>query len=626
MAEKIGIQIFADTTKADKAIDKLAGKLGKLNGVSKKAVDGIAKISKAALAAKAAITGMALVSANAEAENQKLARQAKTTVEEFKALDFAVTRFGSSGEQLADNFKDLSDRLGEYATAGTGAWQDFADVMGMSKQQARETAKEFQHLAGPEVVQRMVTEMENAGATASQMTFVLESMGNDLSLLAPLFRDNGKELGEMTKRFKAANDQLKITNVQQQGLKELDTTFDLMTKTMGNAVTAISATIAPTLNSFFGSVIEVVPKATQVIIDFFNTWVDAGNLSSIKAAEDRLEDVTEKIENLQKQTRTGQMGRGLRDELRRSKEEAEKLKARIVELQEEQKKLDDAKKITGGTIGTTGVGHEKEQDWLDKKLERDRIYGQRLLDQKARQFEEQKALEEKFEEASRVAQERNNNRALVAEYEMNDSRIATFGQANDAMMTALRATGQEQSGIYKTLFEINKAAAVANIAVNTAQGVSEALKLAPPMSYALAGTTAIKGAAELATVQATSIGGARSGGGVVQGGTAYRAGELEPEVFTDREGRATLIAPAGGGHVSPLRDLPSFSAKMNVNVINKFGGEANVRTSMRSDTDMDVIIERAVRASEQRFAESMNSGYGAYAESMRSTHSMERRF
>ena len=83
--------------------------------------------------------------------------------------------------------------------------------MGMSQTEAMATAKEFENLSSDEVIGEMIKRMEESGATANQMTFALESMGNDLSKLIPLYTDNGAATDTLTTRFKTMNEQLSIT-------------------------------------------------------------------------------------------------------------------------------------------------------------------------------------------------------------------------------------------------------------------------------------------------------------------------------------------------------------------------------------------------------------------------------
>ena len=324
----------------------------------------IVKTTAAAVALGAAIGAMTLKAASNRKELEQFARQAKTTEGNFQALAFSTSQFGVNAEQIADISKDVADRLGEFATAGTGTFQDYADVMKLTKEQAKEVAIEFQSLSSEEVIGRMVSNMEEAGATGNQMTFVLESMGNDLSKLQPLFANNSAELKTMKDRFDAVNGSLQITAGQAEKLKEVSTSFDLLTSSFGNAATAISATIAPVVDDFFNDIIDVVPDATQTIIDFVNSILDAENITSIAGVNKEIADSTEKIATAQERIDSA-IGRTRKAAVFQKEREQERLTALEAQLEvlKEQESVAEARRLEGGQIGgAVGTGVDVGSD------------------------------------------------------------------------------------------------------------------------------------------------------------------------------------------------------------------------------------------------------------------------
>ena len=78
----------------------------------------------------------------------------------------------------------------------------------------------------------------------------------------------------------------------------------------------------------------------------------------------------------------------------------------------------------------------------------------------------------------------------------------------------------------RKLFEIGKAAAIAQAIVNTATAVTNALAVPPfPLGLALAVTAGVAGAVQIATIQTQKFSGARAMGGDVQAGNSYLVGE-----------------------------------------------------------------------------------------------------
>ena len=374
-------QLNTQTKKNDNSFKKLTATAGMVAGQ-------LAKAATVALAVGAAITAMTLKAASSRKELEGFARQAKTTAEDFQALSFATSQYGINAEKIADINKDIFDKIGEFSAAGTGTFQDYADVMKLTKDEARSLAIEFQSLSGEEVIGKMVSEMETAGTSGAQMTFVLESMGSDLSKLMPLYQGNSKELLTLKKRFSDVNDSLQITGIQAEKLKAVGTTYGLLTSQLGNAATAVSATIAPVMDDFFNDIIEVVPDATQSIIDFINTFLDAENITSVGAVNKQIKITKEEIEatTALMETQNNRMRKASQFGLNADTRRLTELEAQLVVLQEQEISLENANRLKGGSIdgsgGSSGVGtgdelqaiadrFKGEEQLLTEKLERE---------------------------------------------------------------------------------------------------------------------------------------------------------------------------------------------------------------------------------------------------------------
>ena len=367
------------TKKADRAFVKFSSGFDKMDVNLKSILTGSAT---AILALSAAVTAMTLSSAKNRRELELLAGQAKTSTSDFQALSFATSKYGIDAEKIADISKDIADKIGEFSAAGTGAFQDYADVMKLSKDQAREAAQEFEGLSSQEILGKMVSRMEDASVSGDKMTFVLESLGSDASRLIPLFKGNSSELKELKKRFDDVNKSLQITGEQADALRDVSNTFTLMTSSIGNATTAISATLAPAFDDFFNEVIDIVPQATQTIINFVNSMQDPKNINKISdlvfliaESQQRLNDSKIELLELQKKEATNNstilQSRGMQEQILKQsikdeKEKTESYNDQILALEKiiETKKLDkDKDKDKSGTVEIdrgTGTGEEKQ--------------------------------------------------------------------------------------------------------------------------------------------------------------------------------------------------------------------------------------------------------------------------
>ncbi len=535
-----------DLGKLNKESDESSSSFSVMSKGAKSAGNAVAKVAKAAVAVGTALTTMITLTAKSEQELQSLSRQAKLTTGEFEALAFATKQYGINAEQVADISKDISDKLGEFASTGTGAFQDFADVTGKTTEEAQALAAEWQSLSSQQVIQEIANQLEDAGASANETTFVFESLGNDLSKLTPLFADNGKELTELTKRYNDVNTQLSITQKEAEGLTEAATSFDLLTETLGNGAKVISAQLAPALNEFFNGVIDVVPEATQVIVDFINTFRDAENIENIDSLNRLIDEQTASIDELtqKKNEYVGVAGYNrdadadeiitkarLNGEILTETQRLDELIAKRDEALEQQKTIADAAKGNGGVIGGT-IGSTSESTGGSDEL-------QALLD---RFKSEEQLLLEKYETERAIASE-NNELLLELEREYQESLKAIRDEARQADLDADQAAFDVMNELRKEslagekdkadankkanqdkakaenayvdvaisasslLFEDNKNAQYANAFINTATAVTKALP-----NYPLAAAVAASGAIQLASISSASKG---SGGGSV---------------------------------------------------------------------------------------------------------------
>jgi hypothetical protein len=124
-------------------------------------------------------------------EIQNLSNLAGVTAEEFQKLAVAADTVGFSQEKVADIFKDVNDKFGDFMATGAGPLKDFfeniAPLVGV-------TAEQFANLSGPQALQLYVESLERAGVSQQQMTFYMEALANDATNLIPLLKNGGEEM------------------------------------------------------------------------------------------------------------------------------------------------------------------------------------------------------------------------------------------------------------------------------------------------------------------------------------------------------------------------------------------------------------------------------------------------
>jgi len=165
-----------------------AGSLGKALGVA-----GVA------ITALSAGTIALINQTTAYGRELKIASQLSgIATDKLEGMAFATSTVGIGLEKLGDISKDTLEKVGDYLNTGGGGFQDFADAMKLTKSETKALATEFSELTGPEVLQKMVTMMEDADVSAVQMSHALEGMASDTTNLIPLLKDGGAKMQELS--------------------------------------------------------------------------------------------------------------------------------------------------------------------------------------------------------------------------------------------------------------------------------------------------------------------------------------------------------------------------------------------------------------------------------------------
>jgi hypothetical protein len=534
--ESLIVELDARTAKLDAKLNSTNDKLDKLSDKSEKADSGLKRMGSgakvagtailqtaaAAVALAGAVSAIVVSSAKSRRELELLAKQAKTTTSDFQALSFATNTYGINGEQIADISKDIADKVGEFSAAGTGAFQDYADVMKLTKDQARETAQELEGLSSQEILGTLVSRMEDASVSGDKMTFVLESLGNDASRLIPLFLGNSKELVELKKRFDDVNKSLQITGTQAEALRDVSNTFTLLTASAGNATTAISATLAPVLDDFFNDIIAIVPDATQTIIDFVNSFLDAENITSIAGVNKEIAASMQQIADKDALIAT-QIGRNLKVQVKLRDQEQirlDALNAQLEVLTAQEKKIEDVSRLSGGQIGgespeplqSIGIGtgdeiqaiedrFKLEETLLAEKLARElQMIGdnKRLIRDLEDEFADNTLALEKKRQKERDKDVQDDKDEEKGRYEFKIDQAAGFVAA--------------ASILNSTLLGDNDLIAAGLIVADTATAVMKSLSI-NPYDYGNVAVLIATGLAQLSQVGSSTPSSAGAGGG-----------------------------------------------------------------------------------------------------------------
>jgi len=206
-AEQLNIILAARDKEFTKAMDRSQKRVERFakqsqrqlskTGKSFDALSGVASKFGVALSAGVVASGFARMikdATDAAVRIDNLSRVAGLSAERFQEMTFAAGKFGVQEEKLADILKDVNDKFGDFFQTGAGPLADFfeniAPKVGL-------TAKEFRNLSSEQALGKYVKGLQDANVSQQELTFYLEAIASDATLLAPLLLNNSEQLERM---------------------------------------------------------------------------------------------------------------------------------------------------------------------------------------------------------------------------------------------------------------------------------------------------------------------------------------------------------------------------------------------------------------------------------------------
>lgn len=141
-------------------------------------------------------------------ETDRWAKSLNISTGELLSWQFAAEKAGVSGDQIADIFKDIGDKIGDAVLNKSGEAVDALNSLGLSAEKLSKVSADKQLFAIGDALSKIGTNAEK--------TTILESLGNDLSKLLPLFDNNNEKLKqfiELAKDYGVAPDPSSIDDL-----------------------------------------------------------------------------------------------------------------------------------------------------------------------------------------------------------------------------------------------------------------------------------------------------------------------------------------------------------------------------------------------------------------------------
>lgn len=477
-----------------------------------------AAIATAAAAAGAGVLAMAREAGKAGKELQTLSNLAGIGTTEFQRMAIAADTVLIGQEKLADIFKDVNDKFGDFMATGAGPLVDFfeniAPAVGV-------TADQFAALSGPQALQLYVSSLEKANVSQQQMTFYMEALASDATALVPLLKNGGAAMQSLGDEAERAGQILSDETVA--GAVELDRELQSLSRTLkADAMRAIIAyeeeiltfavivtdTIIPAIGEFIGAITDIssaIGRAGAATRGFF-AGISTGVDDYVNRAENEQQAIKDHFEFLEN---AGDLVDGLYEDLYKPTSQQES----VIETDP----ITPIKPIkpTGG-----GGGGGNISDDLDKLREQfateNEIIQEEFANQLA-QLEEFRAAkigkEEEFNELERrIRKDHEQKMSEISRSEM-DSKLSSVQGAFGDLATLMSSSN-------KRIFAIGKAAAIASATISGYKAAVDAWEKGmevggPPVAAAFTAASLAKTGALISGIvsQQASGGGASAGSG-----------------------------------------------------------------------------------------------------------------
>lgn len=611
MIGSISAKITADDTEFLAAMERTKRSLRSQSARLRSSANDYAKWGAAAAAA-AAVAGAAIVKSTADSirQLQTFSQVSNTSAQDFQRLAYAASTVSVEEEKLADILKDVNDRIGDFKATGGGAMADFFNNIAP---QVGVTYENFRKLSGKDALQLYVSSLEKANLSQADMTFYMEAIASDATLLIPLLRDGGKAFNTMAAEADSLGLVLSDIDIakaaaaaEQMGKLQflMNSAAQQVTVELAPAIIGISQALiyAAKAAGGFGNVFfTVMDKSASVIgvamqsaargIDAFIEGTKE-NLNSLIATANKLPGVSIELfkdtgsniasffeeKNNDVQRYIGAAIDKLQ-ELALKELPSESIKNWLAEVRAS---ADEAAKAVaaataGNTSGDTGGGgatglNEDQKRALKEKAEAIRRSN----------LSEVEALKEKFaleaevlamaREQDQISKQMFNDQMLriAQNYSESETKIIENAkkrqmQLEEMAMKAKLSTAKTLFGNLSTLmntesrkmFEIGKTAAIANAVISAYEGISLTMSKYPyPLNIGMAAAHGVAAFAQVQQIKSQSFSKGAGSGQVFSGGTpATPTTEGSGQQQTSRNVQISLTGSSFGA--AGIRDLIS---------------------------------------------------------------------
>lgn len=267
---------------AGKEAEDFSNATGKAATKSKQSIESLtatavkagALIAGAFTAVQGALTAMVYSFAQNASEVSRLASLSNLGVEEFQRLAAGASTVGIQQEKLADILKDTNDKVGDFLQTGAGPLADFFENIGPK---VGITAEQFRGLSGSDALGLYVSGLEKANLSQAEMTFYMEAIASDSTLLLPLLKNNAQGFNELANEAEMAGAVMSKETVA--AGKKLSTQFKVLGIWGEGLKNTISAELVPAVSELVESFTNFLRENRDLIKSGLVTFFKAATVA-----------------------------------------------------------------------------------------------------------------------------------------------------------------------------------------------------------------------------------------------------------------------------------------------------------------------------------------------------------
>ncbi|MBW5802051.1 hypothetical protein [Halomonas elongata] len=267
---KAGLIITGDASGGIKAIQTTEKELGQLNKGFERGSRRAQQFARdsnetgreleflrnAAVGVGTAVAGAFAVSnlagqAQMVAETDALAKALGVATGELQAWQYAGEQVGIQGDKMADIFKDVSDKIGDFAATGGGEAADLFEKLNLDVQEMLSLSPDQQLLK----IADALGQIEDP----SQRTFFLESLADDAVRLQPLLENNAEALREYIEEAERLGVSMDRSDIE--AVVQADRAMKQLSATAQGLSNQLLADLGPGISELTGKLTDFIQQA-----------------------------------------------------------------------------------------------------------------------------------------------------------------------------------------------------------------------------------------------------------------------------------------------------------------------------------------------------------------------------